>query len=145
MVLRNNNYLSESLRDTTGVLPIRQQKINALQSSFRLIPMLHFLLSFIVYIGAKMMQINNKLQKWKYKASVLNKTATLVFRWGTHLYMSLFLAVRLYVCPSVCPSVCLSIRLSVAHHISGTIHHLIIILGHLCEIMISPGCFFIFF
>ena len=34
-------------------------------------------------------------------------------RWGTHLYISLFL--------SICPSV--------AYHISGTIHHLIIICG----------------
>ena len=25
------------------------------------------------------MQINNKLQKWKYKASIFNNTATLVF------------------------------------------------------------------
>ena len=41
-----------------------------------------------------------------------------VFRWGTHLYMSLFR-----------PSVHLSVLLSVAHHISGTIHHLIIIFG----------------
>ena len=40
-----------------------------------------------------------------------------VFRWGTHLYMSLF--------PSVCPSVCPL----VAHHISGTVHHLIVIFG----------------
>ena len=35
------------------------------------------------------------------------------FRWGTHLYMSLF--------PSVRPSI--------VHHISGTVHHLIIIFG----------------
>ena len=34
-----------------------------------------------------------------------------VFRWGTHLYMSLFL----------------SVHPSVAHHISGTVHHVIII------------------
>ena len=34
-----------------------------------------------------------------------------VFRWGTHLYMSLFL----------------SIRLSVTHHISETVHHVFII------------------
>ena len=37
----------------------------------------------------------------------------LIFRWGTHLYMSLFL----------------SVHPSVVHHISGTIHHLIIIFG----------------
>ena len=35
-----------------------------------------------------------------------------IFRWGTHLHMSLFLS---------------SARLSVAHHISGTVHYLIII------------------
>ena len=55
--------LSESLKDSTGGLPIRQEKVNALQTSFRLIPVLHFSLLFILYIGAKMMQINNKLQK----------------------------------------------------------------------------------
>ena len=37
-----------------------------------------------------------------------------IFRWGTHLYISLF--------PSISPS-------SVTHHISGTVHHLIIIFG----------------
>ena len=40
-----------------------------------------------------------------------------LFRWGTHLYMSLFRSVH----PSV--------HLSVVHHTSGTIHHLIIIFG----------------
>ena len=35
-----------------------------------------------------------------------------IFRWGTHLHMSLFLS---------------SARPSVAHHISGTVHYLIII------------------
>ena len=44
-----------------------------------------------------------------------------IFRRGTYLYMSLFQFVH--------PSVCLSIRPSVVHHISGTVHHLIIILG----------------
>ena len=76
-----------------------------------------------------------------------------IFRWGTHLYMSLFpsvclsicLVVRpsicLSVCPSIPPSVCLfvclpirpSIRLSahpsIVHHISGTVCHVIIISG----------------
>ena len=76
--LVRRNYLFESLRDSTGVLPIRRQKVNALQSSFRLIQTLHFSLLFMLYIGAKMMQIN-KVQKWKYKASVLDNTAILVF------------------------------------------------------------------
>ena len=67
-----------------------------------------------------------------------------VFRWATHLYMSLFLSVRPSVRPSVCPSVCPSVRPSVADHISGTIHHLIIILLRMCKIMISPAGFFIF-
>ena len=40
-----------------------------------------------------------------------------LFRWGTHFYMSLFPSVH----PSVCPSV--------VHHISGTVHHVIIIFG----------------
>ena len=80
-------YLFESLRDSTGVLPIRQQKVNTLQSSFRLIQTLHFSLLFMLYIGAKMMQINNKVQKWKYKASILNNTATLVF-WVCILVMA---------------------------------------------------------
>ena len=55
-----------------------------------------------------------------------------IFRWGTRHYMSLF-------SPSV--------RMSVAHHISGTVHHLVIILVHMCKMMISPGvfCFFSFF
>ena len=33
---------------------------------------------------------------------------------------------------------------SVTHHISGTVHHLIIIFVHICKMMISPGVFFIF-
>ena len=45
----------------------------------------------------------------------------LLFRWGTHLCMSFFL--------SVCPSIHPSIHPSVAYHISGTVHHLIIIFG----------------
>ena len=40
-----------------------------------------------------------------------------VFRWDTHLYVSVF------------PSVPLSVHPSVVHHISVTIHHLIIIFG----------------
>ena len=52
-----------------------------------------------------------------------------VFRWGTHLSMYVF-------CPSVC--------LSVAHHIWGTVHHLIIIFGtHVWKEDISR-CFSIF-
>ena len=87
LVRRNSNYLSESLRDSTGVLPIRQQKVNALQSSFRLIQKLHFSLLSMLYIGAKIMQINNKVQKSKYKASILNNTANLVF-WVCILVMA---------------------------------------------------------
>ena len=79
LVQRNSNYLSESLRDPTGVLPIRQQKVDALQSSFRLIQALHFSMLFMLYVGAKIMQINNEVQKWKYKASILNNTTTLFF------------------------------------------------------------------
>ena len=44
-----------------------------------------------------------------------------IFRWDTHLYMPLF--------PSVRPSIRPSVRPSVAQHISGTVHHLIIIFG----------------
>ena len=43
------------------------------------------------------------------------------FRWGTHLYISLF--------PSVRPSVRLSVLPSVTHHILGTVHHMIFIFG----------------
>ena len=39
------------------------------------------------------------------------------FWWGTHLYMLLFLSVGLYIC------------LSLVYHISGTIHHVVIIFG----------------
>ena len=51
---------------------------------------------------------------WKHQ-----KTADF-FRCGTDFYMSLF---------SVLPSVLLSVRPSVAHHISGTVHHVILIFG----------------
>ena len=44
-----------------------------------------------------------------------------LFRWGTHLNMSLFLSVH--------PSVCQSVHSSVAHHISGTVYRVIIIFG----------------
>ena len=87
LVRRNSNYLSESLRDSTGVLPIRQQKVNASQSPIRLIQTLHFSLLFMLYIGAKMMQVSSKVQKWKYKASILNNAATLVF-WVYTLVMA---------------------------------------------------------
>ena len=50
-------------RDSTGVLPIRRQKVKTFQSSFRLIPALYFSMLFILYIGAEMIQIHNKLQK----------------------------------------------------------------------------------
>ena len=76
-----------------------------------------------------------RLPKWfTYYYTYLMKKVEL-FRWGTHLYMSLF--------PSVCSS-CLSVHPSVAHHISGTVYHLIIFLEHSCRMMISPGVFFIF-
>ena len=65
LVWKNSNCLSEWRRDSTGVLPIRRQKVKTFQSSFRLIPALYFSLLFILYIGAEMIQINNKLQKWK--------------------------------------------------------------------------------
>ena len=31
------------------------------------------------------------------------------------------------------------------HHISGTVHHLILVCGNICKMMISPGAFFHFF
>ena len=40
-------------------------------------------------------------------------------------------------------SVHLSVRLFVAHHISGTVHHLILIFGTQCKMIISQGFFFI--
>ena len=61
---------------------------------------------------------------------------TQIFRWGTHLCMSFF-------CLSVCLSVCLPIY-PVSHQISGTVHHLIIILGTHVWNDIS-GIFFFFF
>ena len=57
---------------------------------------------------------------WKHfkKCDFLkNFILSFFFRWGTHLFMSLFL------------SVCLSVFPPVAHHISGTIHHMILICG----------------
>ena len=33
---------------------------------------------------------------------------------------------------------------SVALHISGSIHHIIVIYGHMCKMIISPGAFFSF-
>ena len=51
------------------------------------------------------------------KQEILELKLFNIFRWGTHLYMSFF--------PSVGPS----IHPSVLHHISGAIHHLIIIFG----------------
>ena len=50
----------------------------------------------------------------------------------------------LYVTFSVLLSVCLSVCLSFAYHISGTMHHVIIIFGTDCKMMISPGTCFIF-
>ena len=64
---------------------------------------------------------------------VIYLTLFCLFRWGTHLYKSLFPFVRLSIC------------LSLAHHISGTVHHWIIFFGTLWKMMISPGVFFIFF
>ena len=55
-----------------------------------------------------------------------------LFRWGTHLYMSLFLSVCLSVCPFV------------AQHIPGTVHHLKFLV-HTCKMMIFAGFFFSFF
>ena len=57
-----------------------------------------------------------------------------IFRWGTHLYVTF----------SICLSICPSVHLSATHHISGTVHHLIIILVHICKMMISPWVFLIF-
>ena len=47
----------------------------------------------------------------------------LYFTFSVHLYVHLF--IHLSICPSVCPPV----HLSVAYHISGTVHHMIIIFG----------------
>ena len=69
MLTTNTIFISKEIQQENS------QKINALQSSFRLIPTLHFSLLFILYIDAKMMQINNKLQK----SSILNNTAALLF------------------------------------------------------------------
>ena len=48
-----------------------------------------------------------------------------IFMWGTHLYMSPF--------PSV------------AHHILGTVYHVILILVRICKMIIPLGVFFHFF
>ena len=53
-------------------------------------------------------------------------------KWGTHLYMLIFLSVRL------------SIRLDVARHIKGNVDHPIIIFGIHCKMMISLGIFSFF-
>ena len=55
---------------------------------------------------------------WNKKLCKIIQTMSGIFRWGTHLYMSLFLSAR----PSVRPSV-------TQHHISGTLHHMIMIFG----------------
>ena len=46
--------------------------------------------------------------------------------------------------PSVRPSLRISVRPSIAHHISGPVQHLVIILVHMCKMKISLGVFFIF-
>ena len=54
-----------------------------------------------------------------------NSRSAVRIRWVTHLSMSLFPSFHL----PVCLSVSLSVHPSVAHHISRTVHHLIIIFG----------------
>ena len=44
----------------------------------------------------------------------------------------------------LCHFFCLFVTLCVVQHISGTVHHLIIILVHICKMMICPGVCFIF-
>ena len=60
------------------------------------------------------------VKKWSPGGSLLS-----LFRWGTHLYMSIFPSVYPSFRPIVRLSVRLSVRPSVAHYISGTLHHLI--------------------
>ena len=67
---------------------------------------------------------------WKHQ-----KTADF-FRCGTDFYMSLF---------SVLPSVLLSVLPSVAHHISGTVHHVILIFGTRVKWWYLHAFFFFFF
>ena len=79
----------------------------------------------------------------------MKQSSDCFFRWRTHLYMSLFLS----VCPSVRPSIhlsvirsfCPSVRPSVVHHISGTVHHVIIIFGTHVSNDDMSWCFFRFF
>ena len=94
-----------------------------------------------------------------------------IFRWGTHLYMSLFPSVCLSIClsiwwsvrPSVCLSVCPSIPTSVCLSVCPSVHPSVclpihplyiifqglcvmwsLFLVHMCKMMISPGVFFHF-
>ena len=55
----------------------------------------------------------------------------LYFNFSVHLFVWLSVCpfVNPPIRPSVCPSGCLSVCLSVAHHISGTVHDVIIIFG----------------
>ena len=59
--------------------------------------------------GKKLQKFENLNNEKSFLEQIKN-----IFRWGTHLYMPL---------PSILPSV----YLSFAHHISGTVHRLVII------------------
>ena len=50
-----------------------------------------------------------------------------------------------FFCLSISPFICLSVHPSVAQHISGTIHHVIIIFGTLMQSDDISRCFFHFF
>ena len=69
-------------------------------------------------------QIFDELQVKKTSSNALD-----ILGGHPHLYVTFSVSpsVRLSVCQSVCPSVRLFVCLSVAHHISGTVHHMIII------------------
>ena len=98
---------------------------NILNSSFRIhfnwFNRIHFKLIFLTLLFYFLRQILKLVSAIFCQIFIFSpndspsKTMKSVFRWGTHLCISLF------------PSVCLSVHPLVAHHISGTKNHLIII------------------
>ena len=137
MIVSTNAYKILFSRKRSGKFIITIKTFDFIDSFFSQ------LLSFqqVWVLRYSLLILNSTFRNWKYFCIFL-KTISLgpksrfgafsfclkfLMRWGTHLYMSLFPSIHLPVCPSVHPSVCPS----VVQHISGTVHHLVIIFGTL--------------
>ena len=92
--------------------------------------------------------------KYNWEIYVLNPTYFSSSKTKTHGNVSLFFLDHLWrfyfllgeALTSMCHFSRLFVRPSIAHHFSGTVHHLIIIFGiHMCKMIISAGVFFFFF